>query len=165
MAYRKIQTQGELGCLERIEYISPEGEWVPHPSRGQWAPCDTYPEVRTSAGGGFEKEKITFAQAEQGIFPCPDNCPDDNVTAILREPAAGRSKKTGSSVDMQNAVYERRSQDLVRFADPEDASGNDYEQWFKPQEGKEDSKTEKGKSLTPFILLIGGAVAAYVLLR
>lgn len=45
MAYRKEQgTVIETGaCIERILWLTPEGVYVPHPTRGAWAPCGTYP--------------------------------------------------------------------------------------------------------------------------
>lgn len=65
MAIRRIESHGELGCLERIEYLSPEGEWVQHPTRGSWAPCGTY--SRTLADGSrpkFVPEKVVETNAD-----------------------------------------------------------------------------------------------------
>jgi hypothetical protein len=72
MAIRRQTATIDGNCVERIQFYTPEGVWVAHPTRGEWAPCGTYP--RTTAGG-FGKAVSSKSAINMGgsVFTRPEN--------------------------------------------------------------------------------------------
>lgn len=151
MAIRRIESHGELGCLERIEYLSPEGEWVQHPTRGSWQPCGTY--ARTSASDNLQKEKITVAPSFIADEPCPYHCPDNNVEAIVRDRNSAEDLGAKHAVDLGKSIHSIQRQSMVAYLpgqEPEDPTD-------------ETPKQEKKKSF-PWLFLVAALVVGYFIL-
>ena len=59
MAWRRqVATRANGDCIERIQInLNNGGGWNAHPTRGNWAPCGTYPFVAPGGDSGVVKNK------------------------------------------------------------------------------------------------------------
>lgn len=86
MANLRIQTGTIEGqCVERVLVLTPEGVWTPHPTRGTFQPCGTYPPIgRVSKNNAAPVRKSSMVQYAPGCGP--KGCTPQNET--LRQVAA-----------------------------------------------------------------------------
>jgi hypothetical protein len=114
---------------------------------------------RSDIRNEYYRDKDALVSIQDSIMPCPDNCPDwDENHKVTRQHSHAFSVGERSAADMNSPVYQKSTPQATVMYLP----GQDEEDSRTGSEGNEKPSTP---SKIPWILVIGAAVIAFVLLK
>lgn len=110
MANLRIQTGTINGqCVERVLVLTPEGVWTPHPTRGTFQPCGSYPPLARTGSDNIYQEPIRRQSLVSNIGPVQEiEAADKNPPAPGPQGESKGANDCGCTTSDENCNCTRR---------------------------------------------------------